>query len=58
MKTFKYIVVLQVEVDAYLDEDARDVLLDTFGPGEDGGIKIEDVTIKGVKWSKYPKGRT
>ena len=49
MKTFRYVVLLQVEVDAYLDEDAQDVLLDTFGPGEDGGIKITDVTIKDAK---------
>lgn len=49
MKTFKYLVVLQVEVQSYSDDDAKELLLDTFGVGPDGGIMIDDVTIKAVK---------
>lgn len=46
METYKYVVVLLVDVDAFSDDDAREVLQDTFGTGPDGGIDIKDVTIK------------
>lgn len=41
MKTFKYLVELEVEVDAFDSTDARELLEDCFGLGEDCGVTIK-----------------
>ena len=48
METFEYMVLLQVNVAAFSDTDARDLLLDNFGEGDDGGIEIVGVAIKEI----------
>lgn len=42
MKTFKYQVTLEVEVDAFDESDAWDAVQDAFGLGENYGIRIVD----------------
>lgn len=42
MKTFRYEVVLQVEVDAFEESDAWDAVQDAFGLGEQMGVNIVD----------------
>jgi hypothetical protein len=46
METHKYIVLLEVEVEAYTNTDANEMLEDAFAPGEDCGITIVASTIK------------
>lgn len=41
MNKFKYLVELEVEVEAYDQSDARDILEDVFGLGEDCGVTIK-----------------
>ena len=47
MKTFRYLVELEVEVEAFDENDAREALEDAFGLGEDCGV-----TIKSVKFNE------
>ena len=46
MKTYEYNVVLRVSVEAFSDEDARDLILDVFGPGNDCGVEVEKLSIE------------
>jgi len=46
METYKYNVVLQVEVEAFSDEDAQDLILDVFGPGNDCGVEVQKLSIE------------
>ena len=45
MNTFEYEVVLKVKVEAYDESDAKDLLEDAFGLGEDCGVTIESATF-------------
>lgn len=42
MNTYTATVTLKVQVDAYGQSEAEDMLYDTFGPGEDCGVTITD----------------
>lgn len=46
METYKYNVVLQVEVKAFSDEDAKDLILDVFGPGNDCGVEVTKLSVE------------
>jgi len=46
MDTFKYKVVLEVEVDAFDSEDAEVAVEDTFGIGENLGIRVTNCEYK------------
>jgi hypothetical protein len=46
METFKYVVELEVDVEAFSETDAHLLLLDTFDVGEDCGVTITNTTIK------------
>jgi hypothetical protein len=41
MNEFKFVVELEVTVDAFDESDARELLDDAFGLGEDCGVTIE-----------------
>lgn len=45
MEKFTYLVELQVEVDAYDSSDAREMVEDAFGLGDDCGVTIKSVKI-------------
>lgn len=45
MNRYRYAVVLQVEVEAYDERDAEDLLKDIFGPGDDCGVTITEFDI-------------
>lgn len=49
MKKFRYILAIEVEVEAFDEHDARDIVDDTFGPGEDCGVNITALAVKEVK---------
>lgn len=51
MKTekFRFILAVEVEVEAFDEADARDVVYDNFGPGEDCGVEIKALAIQEVK---------
>lgn len=49
METYKFIVLLEVSVPAFSHEDAHEVILDTFSPGDGGGIEITDLVVKEAK---------
>lgn len=45
METYKFKVLIEVEVDAYSVDDAKDMLEDIFGPGSDCGAEVKSLTI-------------
>lgn len=45
MNTYEYTVELKVKVEAYDESDAKDLLEDAFGLGEDCGVTIESATF-------------
>jgi hypothetical protein len=45
MNEYKYLVVLNVKVKAFDEKDARDLVEDTFGLGEDCGVTIESKRV-------------
>lgn len=47
MNSYTFTLHLEVEVSAYSEEDAVDILNDTFGPGEDCGVTIVKTSIEG-----------
>lgn len=48
MNTFEYVVELKVKVEAYDESDARELLEDAFGLGEDCGVTIESALFDAV----------
>lgn len=46
METYKFVVTLEVEVQAYNPMDAHELVEDAFGPGEDCGVEIKDLMFK------------
>jgi hypothetical protein len=46
METFKYRVVLDVEVEAFDDSDAFDAIMDEFGVGEQPGLTVTACEVK------------
>lgn len=49
MNEYEYKVTLTVRVEAYDQNDAREIIDETFGVGDDGGLVIESSTVKYVK---------
>jgi len=45
MEKFSYLVELKVEVEAYDEADAREMLEDAFGLGDDCGVTIKSATF-------------
>jgi hypothetical protein len=45
MDKYLYTIRLEVEVEAYDESDAQEIIEDTFGVGEDGGVDITKLTI-------------
>ena len=45
MKTYELTVTMKVSVEAFDLDDAKDAVLDSFGPGDDCGIEIKSVDI-------------
>lgn len=46
MDTFKYKVLLEVEIEAFDDSDAMDALYDQFGVGDQQGVTITSCEVK------------
>lgn len=51
MKTnkFKFLLTVEVVVEAFDEADAKDIINDNFGPGEDCGVEIKTLAIKETK---------
>lgn len=49
MNTYRYNVVLTVEVDAFDESDAWDAVQEQFGIGDNMGIKITDCEYKEIR---------
>jgi hypothetical protein len=49
MNKYKFILAIEVEVEAFDEHDARDIVDDTFGPGEDCGVTVTALAVKEVK---------
>lgn len=45
MNTYKFVLSVEVEVEAFSEEDARDIVQDTFGPGDDCGVEVTNLII-------------
>lgn len=45
MKTYKFTLEVEVEVDAYSAQDAEDMVQDVFGPGNDCGVEVNSLKI-------------
>ena len=45
METFELEVRLKVSVEAFDLDDAKDAVLDCFGPGDDCGVEIKSVEV-------------
>lgn len=52
MDTYRYKVVLTVEVDAFDESDAWDVVQDEFGIGEQSGVTVTDCEYKEIRTKK------
>jgi hypothetical protein len=52
MDKYKFQVVLDVEVEAFDENDAEDVLRDIFGPGDDCGAMVTEFRATYVDESK------
>ena len=46
METYRFALSVQVEVEAYSEEDARDMVQDVFGPGNDCGVEVKSLSIE------------
>jgi hypothetical protein len=46
MNTYKYRVILDVEIEAFDDSDALDALYDQFSVGEQQGVNITECEVK------------
>ena len=46
MNKYKLQIVLDVEIEAFDKDDAKDVAEDVFGPGNDCGVEILSMSIK------------
>ena len=45
MNTYKLTLQVEVEVESFSEDDARDVILDVFGPGNDCGVEVKNLVI-------------
>ena len=49
MNKYRFILAVEVEVEAFDEADAKDIINDNFGPGEDCGVEIKGLAVKEVK---------
>lgn len=49
MNTYRFVLAVEVEVEAFDEDDAKDLINDNFGPGDDCGVTIKGLAIKEVK---------
>jgi hypothetical protein len=49
MDTYRFVLAVEVEVEAFDETDARELINDHFAPGEDCGIEIKGLAVKEVK---------
>lgn len=49
METFRFVLAVEVEVEAFDETDARELINDNFGPGEDCGVEIKGLAVKEVR---------
>lgn len=49
MKTYEFIVTVKTTVEAFNENDAKEIIHDNLDPGTTPGMTIEDVKIKLVK---------
>jgi hypothetical protein len=45
MNTYEFVLEVKVRVEAYSDTDAREIVEDVFGPGDDCGLEVTDMKI-------------
>lgn len=45
METYEFTLSVEVKVEAYSEEDAKDLVLDVFGPGNDCGVEVVKLII-------------
>lgn len=48
MNTYRYVLSVEVEVDAFSEEDAEDAIEEMFGPGNDCGIEVKNLRIESL----------
>lgn len=46
METYEFEVTVTVKVDAFSEGDAKELVEDVFGPGNDCGVEVVDFNIK------------
>jgi hypothetical protein len=46
MDTYTFTVSLEVQVEAFSEDDAKELVEDVFGPGSDCGVEVVDFNIK------------
>ena len=46
MNTYEFTIAAKVRVEAYSEADAKEIIQDTFGPGEECGVEITELRIK------------
>lgn len=49
MKNFEVEVKVRVRVAAYDESDAKELIADTFGPGDDCGVTIVNTSVTNLK---------
>lgn len=49
MKTYTVEILIRAEVEAYDESDAKDIVYDIFGPGEDCGVNIINTNLRQIK---------
>lgn len=49
MNKYRFILAVEVEVEAFDENDAKDIIHDNFGPGEDCGVEIKALAVKETK---------
>lgn len=49
MNTYEVEVHIKVQVEAYDENDAKEIIVDTFGPGEECGVTILTSSIRTIQ---------
>jgi hypothetical protein len=48
MNKYRFILAIEVEVESWDEADARDIIEDNFGPGEECGVNIKALAVEKV----------
>ena len=49
MKTYTVELVIKAEVEAFDESDAKEIVSDIFGPGDDCGVKIISTNLRQIQ---------